>query len=800
MNKVDFSISVDRSVGAGPMLLVAMLLWAAPKVAADQLHPGCERYAAAAVGQQQQNLELGCGLSGPAWNADHRSHYNWCIHGENYERFAAAEERRRAERLASCRSAATPPGRVQDTACTDYVETAVGQHQENLDRDCGFTGPRWSKDIQSHRNWCMRVSETQRRQEQMARELALQQQCARRMDPGPPVVDGSDVEGPAAGRQQVRYAGPAPEVVEPGKNQYAAIFVPVVMYYLERYYAGTPNQSDTDREIALILNAQPNARMHLERALQRFKALPELTRQSLFDEETLALTSNAALPLDVGAVQQRFNSIVAPLTTSPPASPGPLGARNASKFANPDIPGTEAYQIALSWQDRADDEHGYMIYRAFKPRDNRQQADATIEILDRVGPGVTTYVDVLAKPADQEDQYCYQVASYKRSPVSLSGQQPQLLISERSNIACAPYDPLLALPPPAKDTDGDGLVDPIDECPFVPGKALHGCPDLDDDGIRDTVDQCPTEPADPPSGAYPPKAGCPIRYNLRWLGMKVLNNSISANRPKHFHYNEPRNDSLGAGEEPYLHFGLLNGHHQGIPAYGSTQWCCGEGIDVDNRADFEPDSDISGEQHPAALDTLRQNGLQVFPIHPGVRFAPIDTLGMVMTVTLMERDGTITVYPSADSDAAGAILKVGGSVAGAVGGCMTGAGCLAGVAAAFKGLIDTVFGFMASDPKPVEVADEDDFMGSDVWVITRAEAQQRTSQNGAYAFHFVELPTTQWKLCSYKPCGAGGGRIATMRARLDFCLYREGIPEREIRQRCRPSSMVLPWPMVGSSP
>ncbi|QKK03412.1 MAG: hypothetical protein HND55_12530 [Pseudomonadota bacterium] len=155
MNKVDFAISVDRSVGAGPMLLVAMLLWAAPKVAADQRHPGCERYAAAAVGQQQQNLELGCGLSGPAWNADHSAHYNWCMHGENHERFAAAEERRRAERLASCRSAATPPGRVQDTACTDYAETAVGQHQENLDRDCGFTGPRWSPDFQGHYAWCL---------------------------------------------------------------------------------------------------------------------------------------------------------------------------------------------------------------------------------------------------------------------------------------------------------------------------------------------------------------------------------------------------------------------------------------------------------------------------------------------------------------------------------------------------------------------------------------------------------------------------------------------------------------------
>ncbi|MDX2246355.1 MAG: OmpA family protein [Bacteroidia bacterium] len=51
------------------------------------------------------------------------------------------------------------------------------------------------------------------------------------------------------------------------------------------------------------------------------------------------------------------------------------------------------------------------------------------------------------------------------------------------------------LPPPIvedPDTDGDGIKDPLDDCPEVPGIArLNGCPDRDGDGIADSLDKCP---------------------------------------------------------------------------------------------------------------------------------------------------------------------------------------------------------------------------------------------------------------------------------------------------------------------
>ncbi len=60
--------------------------------------------------------------------------------------------------------------------------------------------------------------------------------------------------------------------------------------------------------------------------------------------------------------------------------------------------------------------------------------------------------------------------------------------------------------PKPKDTDGDGIIDPDDRCPTVPGqKETAGCPDRDRDGIVDAEDACP-DAAGPAENK-----GCPDR-------------------------------------------------------------------------------------------------------------------------------------------------------------------------------------------------------------------------------------------------------------------------------------------------
>jgi outer membrane protein OmpA-like peptidoglycan-associated protein len=58
-------------------------------------------------------------------------------------------------------------------------------------------------------------------------------------------------------------------------------------------------------------------------------------------------------------------------------------------------------------------------------------------------------------------------------------------------------------PPPPKDSDGDGIMDPDDKCPFQPEdkdgfEDNDGCVDWDNDsdGIVDSADKCPMEPED----------------------------------------------------------------------------------------------------------------------------------------------------------------------------------------------------------------------------------------------------------------------------------------------------------------
>jgi len=56
------------------------------------------------------------------------------------------------------------------------------------------------------------------------------------------------------------------------------------------------------------------------------------------------------------------------------------------------------------------------------------------------------------------------------------------------------------------DSDGDGIADKDDQCPYQAGLIkFNGCPDTDGDGIPDNLDKCPNEFGPASNG------GCPVR-------------------------------------------------------------------------------------------------------------------------------------------------------------------------------------------------------------------------------------------------------------------------------------------------
>ncbi|GAB4275485.1 MAG: hypothetical protein Kow0092_31110 [Deferrisomatales bacterium] len=654
-----------------------------------------------------------------------------------------------------------------------------------------------------------------------------------------------------------------------GPEGSARVLVPVFLYHLERYFLGLTDGSEVDRAVAAAMDEDPvyargdldrdravdgadaarmasdlargacpegcpgdltgdgrvdgadlelwaldlGSRHHeaLRRALTAYRALSEEEKLLSFDPETVRLTQDPRFPLDWDLVRSRLaraDPSLARLLT-PLGAPSHLEARNNSKFADPDLPGTDSYEIELGWVDNASAEDGMRVYRAFKAAGAGTLGP--FQLRATLGPNATHYVDTLTQPANQDDQYCYHVRAFRTDPDPPPGKPPALLESDPSPAVCSYYDPYHALDLPP-DQDHDGIPDDADQCVAVPGILPHGCPDKDTDGIPNDEDMC-EEAAGWPQGPYIPanRHGCPQRYNIRWMGMEVLNNSSAYAFPsyafygsdgKRIPYNEPYRDLCQCdGEEPYLLFAVTNGMTvQGAKVKWLSRWCCGDCVDVKAQATQEPDADICGEETyntPALLQDLRAHGFTVFPEWQK-QFAEIDAqMGLALVLTLMERDDTITL-PAQQAKEWSDAFAAGGAVVGAVSACVGGPGspgCLLAVGKALKSVIETIFGFLKSDPPPVTVKDPDDFMGSTLWTTTEAEAYWNTANyggDGAYGF-FFDVPFSYQASClGWEPCTPAISVPITMRARVKLCLYREGVPESSLPQVCPPYKDVRP--------
>ncbi len=554
----------------------------------------------------------------------------------------------------------------------------------------------------------------------------------------------------------------------------AKVTVPVLMYYLERYFTQAAGPTDHDKAIASVLDNSPQNRTYFRSLLDAYRAIPSGMKILVFDQSTLQITANVTAPLDLSSVRQRIAFYDSELMRNRPDAPTGLAAKNASVPPDPDTPGSDKFQVELKWVDNSADEDGFVVYRA---KQDALTNKLTIVSSQKVAPGVMTFIDKLAQPSNIDDQYCYQVTAFRQV-----GQKS--IESDLSNVACSYYH-WVKLPQPP-DADKDGFSDSYDKCPFETGINLfgaEGCPDLDADGVADKDDSCPItwgEGSD----------GCPLRYNIRWMGMKVLNNSGTvAYYPYQVIDAEGKvlYDMDSDDEEPYLLFTSINGMTQGgMAQHWVANWCCGEKVNVKKGDDFEPDNDISGEETyntSPLLQDLLNHGHTVFPEFQK-QFAEIDKkFGLAMTVSLREHDGLQTVTLD-EADKLGDAVKLGGVVAGAVSTCVGtgGFGCLAAIGKAIKDFVDTIFGWMQPS-QTVTIDNPEDHMGSVSWVLDRSDAAYKTSTNGTYGFSF-DVPKQYTAGCLYIPCSVANSVPWTMRARVYFCLYREGIQEKDLKSLC----------------
>jgi len=89
-----------------------------------------------------------------------------------------------------------------------------------------------------------------------------------------------------------------------------------------------------------------------------------------------------------------------------------------------------------------------------------------------------------------------------KDQLAVAEQNARLAVEKSPKDRCNPQNVAPGEPTPA-DTDGDGILDPKDECPRKPEdkdgfQDQDGCPedDNDSDGIADRIDDCPNEPED----------------------------------------------------------------------------------------------------------------------------------------------------------------------------------------------------------------------------------------------------------------------------------------------------------------
>ena len=143
---------------------------------AVEAEKACQDYAQNAVGVIAAANGMGCGFSGGRWTGDYAAHFNWCLTAPQSDR--NQETAARTNQLNGCITAkVTAAQKAKQVACSNYAATAVGQQKENLSRQCGFKGGRWSADYNAHFNWCMSVGPNNTITETAGRGALLSTKC-----------------------------------------------------------------------------------------------------------------------------------------------------------------------------------------------------------------------------------------------------------------------------------------------------------------------------------------------------------------------------------------------------------------------------------------------------------------------------------------------------------------------------------------------------------------------------------------------------------------------------------------------
>ena len=131
----------------------------------------CDAYARVAVWQNKENIRRECGYRGRLWNSNYDKHFQWCRGVAASE--AEAANTARSNALRQCPRPVKKDIKKTVDRCEAYAKSAVRQNEENVQRNCGFTGGSWHSDYDAHYRWCRSVSSKMAKSATRARNKSL---------------------------------------------------------------------------------------------------------------------------------------------------------------------------------------------------------------------------------------------------------------------------------------------------------------------------------------------------------------------------------------------------------------------------------------------------------------------------------------------------------------------------------------------------------------------------------------------------------------------------------------------------
>ncbi|MFH2091921.1 MAG: hypothetical protein ABIJ31_06125 [Pseudomonadota bacterium] len=262
----------------------------------------CKRYAAESVRQNEANLALKAGFTGPAWSSNFNHHYNWCIQGNNLATTPGhLADREKALQENAVKFAKEPFKR--------YAQESVRQHAESEFLGTGFKPPVWSNDYRAHYNWSRQGKNVLTTPGHLAERERLLQTYAIQHNKGPAGKQQNVTMAQTNSKEIVKKLTPMEhlnqlQTIRKGPDPMVAVF----MHTLEKSLAGASDFSQIELIMLEGIKVLPLARQ--QQLMDKWRQVPVQARMASTPSSlrNLSAQSRVEMPTFVNALVETAKS------------------------------------------------------------------------------------------------------------------------------------------------------------------------------------------------------------------------------------------------------------------------------------------------------------------------------------------------------------------------------------------------------------------------------------------------------------------------------------------------------------